>query len=269
MATYAIGDIQGCYSTLQRLLERLRFDPARDRLWLVGDMVNRGPRSLHVLRFALAHDASIIAVLGNHDLHLLALGAGAGRPKQRDRLSSVLRAPDRDELLAWLRRRPLLHREGRCVLVHAGLWPSWSVPHAQRLAHEAESALRGRQWVGVLAGLSGDGPDRSSSRHPRAQRVQATLRILTRLRTLRPRGGMCSDFTGPPAQAPPGCRPWFELPARRRRGVTVVFGHWAALGLLRRPGLVGLDTGCVWGGTLTALRLDDGTLFAEPFADFA
>lgn len=267
MAVYAIGDVHGCYLTLRALLERCGFAPRRDRLWLVGDLVNRGPRSLEVLRWAAGIDG-LVAVLGNHDLYLLARAAGVAERKRRDTLDAVLEAADGDELVAWLRARPLLHREGDRVLVHAGLFPEWSVEDAERLARETEARLRGRGGDGLLLD--------SLTRHEgqwreglgAGARARVALAGMARLRALTASGRMCSDFSGARAELPAGCLPWFEMPDRRSAGALVIFGHWAALGLWLAPGVAALDTGCVWGQALTALRLGDGAVFQEPNRDF-
>jgi bis(5'-nucleosyl)-tetraphosphatase (symmetrical) len=267
MATFAIGDIQGCYETLRRLLDRCGFDPGSDRLWLVGDLVNRGPRSLEALRWARSMQDRLTMVLGNHDLHLLGRAFGVRKPKRRDTLNAILDAPDRAELLGWLRRRPLLHDEGGRLLVHAGLLPEWTLDTARGLARELEQGLADVAPARVLETVNGSGPPRWDERLGRADRLRVALRAFTRLRTLTADGHDCPDFSGPPERAPDGCRPWYELASRRGDDVTIVCGHWAALGLRLQKGLVALDTGCVWGGTLTALRLDDRRVFQEPLAD--
>lgn len=264
MATYAIGDVHGCYRTLRRLLDRIGFDHRTDRLWMVGDLVNRGPRSLQVLRWAAGQGDRLIVVLGNHDLHLLARSAGVARARRRDTLDEILETRDRDDLLAWLRGRPLLHREDGFLLVHAGLLPGWTPGQAETLAREAESELRGPRPGRLLATLRDDPPHPWRAGLSRGARRRLALAAMTRLRTLTAGGRLCADFSGPPAEAPRGCRPWFDAPERESAGETILFGHWAALGLLRRDGLAGLDTGCAWGRELTALRLDDGKLFQEP-----
>ncbi len=239
MATYVVGDIQGCNGTLGRLLDRVDFGPG-DRLWCVGDLVNRGPDNVGVLRRLMGLGRRAVCVLGNHDLHLLGCAAGLRSPKKRDTIADVLEAPDRDALVGWLRERPLLHRDEGVVMVHAGLLPSWSSDEAEGHARRMEVALRGGRW-----------PD------------EALLGVLTRIRFVDARGR--PDY-GPkvgPEDAPPELRPWFEArPATP--GETVVFGHWAALGLYLAPGYVGLDTGCVWGQRLTAWRLEDGAVCSEP-----
>jgi bis(5'-nucleosyl)-tetraphosphatase (symmetrical) len=267
MARYAIGDIQGCMDSLERLLALLALDPARDRLWLVGDLVNRGPRSLEVLRWARRHEATVTCVLGNHDLHLLARAAGAPA-KKRDTLEDVLAAPDRDELVDWLRARPLVHVEERWILVHAGLHPAWTAALARQLAAELEAELRGPSWRRLLAAMEGAAPPWRPELEGEA-RWRAILSYLVRVRTCHADVRVEPSFDGPPAQAPAGCVPWFELPGPRWRTHVPVFGHWAALGLDVQPGHVALDSGCVWGKSLSAIRLDDGQVFQVKAVDVA
>lgn len=264
MAIYAIGDVQGCFITLERLLRRIDYDPGRDRLWLVGDLVNRGPSSLEVLRWAKSMGRSVIVVLGNHDLHLIARAEGLREPRKRDTFDDVLEAPDRDALLEWLIGRPLLHREGDFVLVHAGLLPQWSLEEAEALAWEAQEALRSRRRYPLLESFeeSGTSP-RWGEDLKEPQRLRLVVDAFTRMRTLTSSGELCLDFDGPPRQAPEGCQPWFELCSFPPRA-TVLFGHWAALGLHLGRNAIGLDTGCAWGGSLTALRLEDRQVFQEP-----
>lgn len=267
MATYAIGDVHGCFKTLQKLLRKIQHDPKHDRLWFVGDLVNRGPRSLAVLRWAAEQGDRIVAVLGNHDLHLLGRAAHVSAPKRRDSLAEVLEAPDRDDLLGWLRRRPLLHREGDHLLVHAGLFPAWTPELAEELARETEAALQADGPGELVASNDRRHDERWDERLTPEGRVRVALAGFARIRTVDEGGRMCSSFSGPPEQAPEGCRPWFADPDRRSRDITVVFGHWAALGLWTEDGLAGLDTGCAWGRELTALRLDDGRLFHQHSVD--
>jgi len=267
MATYAIGDVHGCYQTLRRLLRRIGYDPAGDRLWLVGDLVNRGPRSLAVLRWAAEQGDRIVAVLGNHDLHLLARAAGLAEPKRRDTLDEVLEAEDRDDLLGWLRARPVLHRADGWVMVHAGLFPDWSAGQAEALAREVETALRSAEADRLLEAFGRKSPEKWKDSLAGLERARAALAGFAKLRTIRPDGRMCADFSGAPEQAPKGCVPWFSAPGRQSADHTVVFGHWAALGLKLEGGVAGLDTGCAWGRWLTALRLEDRSLFQEPAAD--
>lgn len=264
MATYAIGDVHGCFETLKRLLRRIAFDRRQDRLWFVGDLVNRGPRSLAVLRWAVEQGDRIVVVLGNHDLHLLARAAGLSELRKRDTLEEVLAAPDRDDLLHWLRHRPLVHRDGKALLVHAGLFPSWSPAEAERLAREVEARLRGDKGLKLLAAFGQKTAERWSDDLTGHDRARVALSAFARLRTLDDDGRMCPDFSGPPREAPKGCRPWFSVAKRKSAGVMALFGHWAALGLHVEDGIAALDTGCAWGRELTALRLEDGKIFQEP-----
>lgn len=268
MAVYAVGDVQGCLDALRALLERIDFQPSRDRLWLVGDLVNRGPHSLETLRFVRELGERAVAVLGNHDLHLLAVAAGAARVRRRDTLSPVLGAPDRDVLLEWLRQRPLLHHDPDLAftMVHAGLAPDWDLDTAARCAREVEAVLRGPGHRELLAHMYGDEPARWSNQLAGWARLRFIINALTRLRYCDEAGGLALGASGPPGSQSPGLVPWFEIPWRRSRERRIVFGHWATLQLARPldPGLHGVyhvDTGCVWGGHLTALRLDDRRFF--------
>lgn len=258
MATWAIGDVQGCFETLRRLLGRIGGPPRGDRVLLVGDLVNRGPRSLDVLRWAAEAGGRVEAVLGNHDVHLLARAVGVAGAAPRDTLDEVLDAPDRDALLGWLRERPLLLRAGESVVVHAGLHPRWSVAEAEGLARRAEAELRSLAAPNALATIHGryDGPEHLLA-----------ARTMTRIRFCDASGEPAWGVSVPPAEAPRGLVPWFVAPDRKSAGTPVVFGHWAALGLLLRDDAVGLDAGCVWGRSLAALRLEDGRLEVEPLAD--
>jgi bis(5'-nucleosyl)-tetraphosphatase (symmetrical) len=263
MATYAIGDVQGCFTTLERLLRRIDFDAGRDRVWLVGDLVNRGPSSLEVLRWAKSMGKSVVTVLGNHDLHLLACAEGLREARKRDTFDDVLKAPDRDALLEWLTGRPFLHREGNFVMVHAGLHPEWSLDEAEALAWDAQEALRSRRRYSLLEMFEGGGESpRWSSDLAGPERLRFVVDVLTRIRTVKTTGSLCFEFAGPPEQAPAGCVPWFEL-TDLPSGTTVLFGHWAALGLHLGRNAIGLDTGCAWGRSLTALKLEDNQIFEE------
>jgi bis(5'-nucleosyl)-tetraphosphatase (symmetrical) len=261
MAIYAVGDIQGCYRELQRLLEQIRFDPARDRLWLVGDLVNRGPGSLDVLRLVKSLGDSAITVLGNHDLHLLAVAEGVAELHRTDTLDEVLNAPDRAELLAWLRRQRLLHAEGDFVLVHAGLLPQWSVEQAAGLAREVEAVLRGADYATFLHRMYGNTPSAWDDGLDGYKRLRVITNAFTRMRICTAQGEMEFRFKGEVENIPAGYLPWFEVPARRSRDATVIFGHWSALGLKVTPDAIALDTGCLWGGPMTAIRLEDRRLF--------
>ncbi|HSJ96206.1 MAG TPA: symmetrical bis(5'-nucleosyl)-tetraphosphatase [Myxococcota bacterium] len=264
MATYAIGDLQGSFEPLERLLAGFSFDPRRDRLWFTGDLVNRGPRSLECLRFVKGLGAAATTVLGNHDLHLLCVFHGIEKRRKRDTLDDVLAAPDRNELMDWLRLRPLMHAEGGHALVHAGLLPEWSVGEALALAGEVESRLRAPGYRELLERMYGDEPDRWSPALAGVERQRVVINAMTRLRMCTAGGAMALAFKGAPGDAGPGLTPWFDLPGRRSRDHAIVFGHWSALGLTVRPDLLGLDSGCVWGRALTAVRLEDRALFSVP-----
>ena len=261
MASFAIGDIQGCYAQFSRLLEKIRFDPAADRLWLVGDLVNRGPESLQVLRLVRSLGEAAVVVLGNHDLYLLMVDAGFKHRGKDDTLARVLEAPDRGELLDWLAGRAMLHAEGSHVMVHAGLPPGWSVARAHALATEVETVLRGPLRREFLRHLQGDRPECWNDSLDGWERLRFVVNALTRMRFCTPDGRLALRAKGPPQRAPAGTVPWFRVPAPERAGYTVVCGHWSALGYYREEGLIALDSGCVWGGKLTALRLEDGTVW--------
>lgn len=264
MATYAIGDIQGCLTELRHLLDLIRFDPARDRLWLVGDLVNRGPDSAGVLRLVKSLGGSAISVLGNHDLHLLAVAADAAERHRSDTLDDILNAPDRDELLDWLRHRHILYAEREFVLLHAGLLPDWSVEQALKLANEVETELRGDNHHEFLLRMYGNHPDHWEDNLSGYKRLRVITNALTRLRVCSTNGEMQFKYKGVPQEIPPGYLPWFEVPGRASRDAVIVCGHWSALGLKVTPNLIALDTGCLWGGTLTAIRLEDRAIFQSP-----
>lgn len=261
MATYAIGDVQGCMSELESLLAACAFDPARDHLWFVGDLVNRGPASLEVLRFVKGLGERATVVLGNHDLHLLCLAEGLAQSRPDDTLEAVLAAPDRDGLLDWLRGRPMLHAEGGYVLVHAGLLPQWDVPRSLALAAEVEAALRGPGYRAFLSGLYGSRPAAWDDTLKGADRTRVIVNAMTRMRFCSDAGVMDFRAKGGLDAAPAGYRPWFDVPGRVSASATMVCGHWSALGLRIQPRLLALDTGCVWGGALSAVRLEDRRLF--------
>jgi bis(5'-nucleosyl)-tetraphosphatase (symmetrical) len=260
MATYAIGDIQGCCDEFETLLAQLRFDPARDRLWLTGDLVNRGPRSLDVLRLVKRLGPAAITVLGNHDLHLLAVALAPNeRVKPQDTLGPILRAPDRDELLKWLRSQPLLHHDARLgyTMIHAGLPPQWDLETAQSCAHELEQALRDEvHCLELFTHMYGDRPNRWSDDLRGVDRLRFITNCLTRLRFCRSDGTLELKFKGEIDAAPKGVMPWFRVPQRRSRELRIVCGHWSALGYHDGDGVLSIDTGCVWGEKLCAIRLD-------------
>ncbi|HPA80541.1 MAG TPA: symmetrical bis(5'-nucleosyl)-tetraphosphatase [Thermoanaerobaculales bacterium] len=260
MADWVIGDVHGCWVTLQRLLERIRWDRDRDRLWLIGDLVNRGPRSLEVLRWAAGHPG-VDAILGNHDLHVLARNAALVDAKAGDRLDEVLAADDSERLLDWLRRRPFLHRIGDTVLVHAGLLPQWGWVEASALAGSA-----GLHLEALLPRLARRPRPRWSAEATGDERLAAAISIFTRLRVVRADGRPKLSFTAAPESAPAGCRPWYETARLVAEGARAIFGHWAMMGFRREPGAVCIDSGCVYGGRLTAFRLDDDAAVHEPVA---
>ncbi len=267
MTTYAIGDLQGCYEELQRLLATLKFDPTADHLWLTGDLVNRGPRSLECLRFVKGLGDRAVTVLGNHDLHLLAV-AMTGERKRRDTLDEVLAAPDRDELLGWLRKQRLAHHDARFgLLIHAGVLPQWDLEKVLALAREAESLLRSDRGEEFLKGrMYGDEPSAWSEELRGWDRLRLIINAFTRMRYCTDEGAIALDFKGTPGEQPPGLRPWFAMQARKTAGIEIAFGHWSTLGRVRwqKHRVRGLDTGAVWGGKLTAVRLDDGRAFSVP-----
>ena len=261
MATYAIGDVQGCDDALKRLVEQIQFDPVSDRLWFVGDLVNRGPDSLKVLRYIKSLRASAVVVLGNHDLFLLAVAEGIATPSAQDTLQPILAAPDRDELLGWVRQQRLLYREHPFVLVHAGLLPQWSIREAEELAREVETALHGPAYKDVLRALY---PSKHLQWTPHLTgpiRLATIIKVLTRLRACSADGLMESSYSGPLDHIPAGFLPWFRIENRERRHTTIVCGHWASLGLHCEENLLAIDSGCVWGRQLTAIRLEDRKVF--------
>lgn len=260
MAIYAVGDIQGCLDELEILLERLRFDAATDQLWFVGDLVNRGPRSLDTLRFVKSLGAAAVVVLGNHDLHLLAIARGGSAWRASDAgLQPIVDAPDADSLLDWLQSRPLLHRDPALgiALLHAGLPPQWDLGTAQACADEVRQKLAGEQAGQVYERMYGNEPDTWRDDLDGWSRIRFTINAFTRLRVCDARSGrMALKFKGPPANAPAGTQPWFRIPWRRSADSRIVFGHWSALGYVDEHDVLGLDTGCVWGGALTGQRID-------------
>ena len=269
MATYAIGDVQGCFGSLTALLETLRFDPAHDRLWFTGDLVNRGPRSLETLRFVRDLGDRAITVLGNHDLHLLGVARGCRRLKAGDTLTDVLKAPDRDDLIEWLRRQPLLYRDANrgITMVHAGLPPQWTPSVAQACAAAAEGKLRGAGIKKLLRQMSGHQCDSWSGSLSYVEQLGYIINCLTRLRYCDAAGGLELREKGPPGRQPAPYLPWFVIPGRLHASETLIFGHWASLGPCNEPGIHALDTGCVWGGALTALCLETRERTSVPCHD--
>ena len=255
MSRYAVGDIQGCCEELRALLTRIGFSADRDRLWFVGDLVNRGPQSLEALRFVRALGDNAVVVLGTHDLHLLAIACGCHTARRTDTLDDVLRAPDRDALLEWLATRPLAHFEAGDLLVHAGVVPQWTVETTVGLAREVEFALRNDPRH-LFDHMYGDEPDHWSADLEGTDRLRFAINVLTRIRVCTKDGRINLRIKGKPPAAGSTWLPWFDVESRRTRGTRVVFGHWSALGLIVRDDVVGLDSGCVWGGSLTAIDLD-------------
>jgi bis(5'-nucleosyl)-tetraphosphatase (symmetrical) len=252
---FAIGDVQGCDQELQALLKLISFKADRDQLWFVGDLVNRGPGSLAVLRFVRALGDNAVVVLGNHDLHLLAIAHEATRHRKSDTLKEVLKAPDREALLEWLITRPLAYAQGADLMVHAGVVPQWDPALTLRLAGEVSQALNDDPR-GLFAHMYGDEPDMWDAKLAGNDRLRFTINVLTRLRLCSDKGRVDLTRKGPPPPPSSPLQPWFALPRRRTRDVRVIFGHWSALGFLRRDGVLGMDSGCAWGGTLTACDLD-------------
>jgi bis(5'-nucleosyl)-tetraphosphatase (symmetrical) len=255
VSRHAIGDIQGCCDELRALLARIGFSADRDRLWFVGDLVNRGPQSLEALRFVRALGDNAVVVLGNHDLHLLAVACGCRPARRSDTLDEILRAPDRDPLLEWLATRPLAHFEAGDLMVHAGVVPQWTVEMTLALAREVESVLRDNPRL-LFDHMYGDEPHHWRADLEGTDRLRFAINVLTRMRVCTNDGQINLRIKGkPPA---PGSQwiPWFDAESRRTRGTRVVFGHWSALGLVVRDDVIGLDSGCVWGGALTAIDLD-------------
>lgn len=265
MATYAIGDIQGCYDSLQALLAQCNFNPDADRLWLVGDLVNRGPKSLETLRFVRSLGEAAITVLGNHDLYLLMVAEGGAKFRGKDdTLQEIFDAPDCDALLDWLRQQPLCHTEGNYCMVHAGLLPQWTAARARELAREVETALQGPNFREFILNLWGSEPAGWSDELTGWQRLRVIVNAMTRMRFCTLDGVMEFKVKGKLANAPAGHLPWFDLPDRQSRDAVLVTGHWSALGLKVEPNFLALDSGCLWGGHLTAVRLEDRAVFQVP-----
>lgn len=261
MATYAIGDIQGCFEPLQTLLKKIDFNTDRDTLWLVGDLVNRGPASLETLRFCYTHRDNLVCVLGNHDLHLLAVAHQNSPAKRKDTLDEILQAPDRGVLLSWLQSCPLLHHDEQlsAVLVHAGIAPCWSLPQAAAHAREVEAVLQSSDVASFFAQMYGNQPAGWDEHQQGPTRWRTITNYFTRMRLVKPDGSLDFSYKGPLDAVPDGLFPWFDAPERKLIEPRIIFGHWAALkGLQGRDDVIGLDTGCVWGNALSAYCLEDG-----------
>lgn len=260
MSLYLIGDLQGCDAPLQRLLEQIAFSPSRDTLHLLGDLVNRGPASDAVLRRLMGYGSAARCLLGNHDLHLLALSYGVRKPGRKDTLQAILQAPDRHAMLEWLRHQKLAMRERwggqELLMVHAGVLPAWSADTTMQLAGEVEAALRSRDVAAFFATMYGNAPDAWDDSLQGPERLRVIVNALTRMRLCTAEGKMEFAFNGKAADAPAGYLPWFDVPDRQTAHTTVAFGHWSTLGWLGRADVLCLDTGCVWGGALSALRIE-------------
>lgn len=258
MAIYAIGDVQGCFDELQALLKLIDFQPGHDRLWFTGDLVNRGPKSLQVLRFVKGLASDAVTVLGNHDLHLLAVAEGNDRYRYNDTFDDVLNAPDGDELLDWLRHRPLLHHDTELgyTLIHAGLPPQWDLVQAEACAGEVEAVLRGRSYGEYFEHMYGNQPELWSDNLTGWERLRFITNCFARMRYCDKDGRLALEEKGAPGSQTDGYLPWFTAPGRRCADLNIIFGHWSTLGEYTGPGIYPLDSGCVWGGSLTALRLD-------------
>lgn len=262
MATYAIGDIQGCFDSFQRLLEVCAFNPKNDRLWLVGDLVNRGPHSLETLRYVRNLGNAVVTVLGNHDLYLLMVAFGAARKRGRDdTIQAILDAPDREDLLDWLRKQPLCYCEGEYCMVHAGLLPEWTVEQAQSLGREVQAALSADNFQDFIQHMWGSEPDAWNDQLVGWPRLRVIVNAMTRMRFCTPDGTMEFVSKGEATNAPAGYLPWFDIPGRKSADRILVTGHWSALGLKILPNLMALDSGCLWGNQLTAVRLEDRHIF--------
>ena len=261
MSTYAIGDIQGCFASFQRLLEAVQFDPAQDTLWLAGDLVNRGPDSLATLRYCYQHQGSIVAVLGNHDLHMLAVAFGATKIRNKDTFADILAASDKDELLNWVRHNPLYHRNKELgfVMCHAGIYPQWSRKKAKKLAREVEAIIQGEQFSDFLCHMYGNEPSAWSDSLEGPARWRFITNCFTRMRLCDAQSRLDLSFKGDLKDAPKELFPWFNTPGRKKIKDTLLFGHWAALnGFTGNQEIIALDTGCVWGNKLSAYCLESG-----------
>lgn len=255
MAVYAIGDLQGCFDHLLRLLDSIAFNEREDRLWFVGDLVNRGPKSLETLRFIKNLGESAVVVLGNHDLHLLAAANSPLSANKKETLNQVLLASDRDELIDWLRHRPLFHYDAHFCMVHAGIPPQWTFDLTCRMADIVQKELRSPNYRHLLKAMYGNKPDMWSPLLRGTSRLRFIVNAFTRMRYCDSGGRLDFDFNGPPGSQPPSLMPWFEVPSRKKFERKIVFGHWSSLGFYAGKGCYGIDTGCLWGGQLTALKL--------------
>jgi len=255
MAIYAIGDIQGCYHAFRALLTRIHFDPKLDQLWLVGDLINRGSGSLNVLRWCYEHQDNVKVVLGNHDLHALVVFNGFAAAHRGDTLDALFTSDDCDVLLDWLRHQRLIYQEDNYLMVHAGLLPQWTAEQAMAYAGEVEAALQGDNYLDFLSDMYGNLPNSWSDTLTGKDRLRVLTNAMTRLRVCTPKGEMEFTFKGELEDVPAGFLPWFDVPTRATKNTLVIFGHWSALGLQQRENVYALDTGCLWGGQLTAMNI--------------
>jgi bis(5'-nucleosyl)-tetraphosphatase (symmetrical) len=257
MAIYAIGDVQGCYDELLKLLDTIAFNEHNDQLWFVGDLVNRGPKSLETLRFVKSLGNSAVTVLGNHDLHLLAAACAPPSANTKQALTQVLAAPDRDELIDWLRHRPLFHHDGHFCMVHAGIPPQWDFNQTKKMAELVETVLQGNDYKRLMKAMYGDKPDIWSPLLRGASRLRFIINCFTRMRYCDKEGRLDLNFNGPPGSQPTYLMPWFTVPGRKKFNLKIVFGHWSSLGYYEGNNCYGIDTGCLWGGQLMALKLGE------------
>ena len=258
MSTYAIGDIQGCFEQLKDLLIKIKFNADKDKLWFAGDIVNRGPQSLETLRFIRALGANAVTVLGNHDLHLLAIANGRGKQGKKDTLKSILQASDRDKLLDWLQHRPLMHYDKKLdvAMVHAGIHPNWSIKQALLLASEVEAVLQSDREHEFFHHMYGDKPPKWSDKLKGWDRLRFITNVFTRMRYCDEDGRLTLRDKGAPGKQAPGVIPWFDVENRKTKSTKIVFGHWSTLTDPKKEFLYPLDTGCLWGGSLTALKIN-------------
>ncbi len=264
MTTYAIGDIQGCFHAFQALLAKIKFNPKEDKLWLVGDLINRGSGSLEVLRWCYQNQESIKVVLGNHDLHAIAVAHGFASPHKSDTLEALLIAEDHEALFDWLRHQHLVYQEDNYLMVHAGLLPQWSVAQAMRLGAEVEAALQGANYRDFLMQMYGNQPNVWDDNLMGIERLRVITNAMTRLRVCTAQGAMEFSFKGELPDVPAGLVPWFDVPERASQDTQILFGHWSALGLHTRNNVYALDTGCLWGGHLTAMNLQTKAITQVP-----
>lgn len=257
MTVYAIGDIQGCYNEFRRLLDVVKFDPASDQLWLAGDLVNRGPHSLETLRFVRDLGNAAITVLGNHDLHLIATVVSLAKTGKKDTLGPVLRADDCDELIDWLRQQRLFYNDERFCMLHAGLPPQWDLAQTQAMARAVEQVIGGEDYQHFFRSMYGNRPTLWQDDLSKTERLRFAVNCFTRLRYCTPDGELDFHYKGPPGSQDAGLLPWYAVPGRKSLSMRIIFGHWSTLGYYQGYNVFGIDTGCLWGGQLTALRLDD------------